>query len=393
MSDNEETDLDLELKKAKILEQKQRFNREKTDISWNAVAKPEPQSVFTPVAQPDSASSSFSTAQINQPWMPTADKGINFHGKNLCNGNFAGENLENADFSSADLRGINLAGANLRGVDFSGADLTGANLEGADLTGANLSSAKLEKANLKKCRLHNVTLDEADLTDAIFLEIDIDNLTLEDIQALVEYLATYYPHKLNLAKFDLTMLDLKRIDLSNVNLRGVDFTGVDFTGVNILELDLSECIITPQQIAQALGRTPSPEELKKILAPKPKKKGKAFFIDMTDFFFDNGIPAGVWDTLRGKGTTFDQIFSAVKRFTNAFKRDEKAVVKPKEKELEPQESSNEELRRVIEEHKKNALEEKIKATNTHQPVVQPEKPKATHIDPIMLRRGDNSRGM
>lgn len=386
MSDNEETDFDLELKKAKILEQKQKFNREKAEISWNAVAKPEPKPVFKPVAREEKIESPL-------PWEPKKIDSINFHGKNLCNGNFAGENLENADFSSADLRGINLAGANLRGVDFSGADLTGANLEGADLTGANLSSAKLEKANLKKCRLHEVTLDEADLTDAVFLEIDIDNLTLEDIQDLVEYLATYYPHKLNLAKFDLTMLDLRKIDLSNVNLRGVDFTGVDFTGVNILELDLSECIITPQQIAQALGRTPSPEELKKIMAPKPKKKSKSFFIDMTDFFFDNGVPAGVWDTLRGKGTTFDQIFSAVKRFTNAFKKDEKVTVKPKEKEQEPQESSNDELRRVIEEHKKNALEEKLKTGNTPQPIAQPEKPKTAHIDPMLLRRGDNSRGI
>ena len=389
MSDNEQTDLTLELKKAKILEQKQKFNREKAEISWNAVAKPEPQTAFNKTIGPEI---NVQQNKNSMPWMPQTKEDINFHGKNLRDGNFAGENLENADFSSADLRGINLAGANLRGVDFSGADLTGANLEGADLTGANLSSAKLEKANLKKCRLHEVKLDEADLTDVILLEIDIDNLTLEDIQALVEYLATYYPHKLNLAKFDLTMLDLKKIDLKNVNLRGVDFTGVDFTGVNILELDLSECIITPQQIAQALGRTPSPEELKKILAPKPKKKGKAFFIDMTDFFFDNGIPAGVWDTLRGKGTTFDQIFGAVKRFTNAFKRDEKAIAKPKEKE-QVQESSNDDLRRVIEEHKKNALEEKIKEGNVSQNIPQPEKTKARTIDPMILRRGDNSRGM
>ena len=65
-------------------------------------------------------------------------------------------------------------------------------------------------------------------------------------------------------------------------MKGVDFTGMDFTGVNIMELDLSECIITPEQIAQALGRIPSVDELKKILAPK-KKKMKSFLKKRRNF--------------------------------------------------------------------------------------------------------------
>lgn len=385
MSEKNEPDIDLELKKAKILEQKQKFAKEKAEISWNAVAKKES---VAPIKTPQDI-------KLNQPWLPKTNIGIDFHGKNLEKGEFAGENFENANLSAANMKGINLAGANLRGVDLSGADLTGANLEGADLTGANLSGAKLIGANLKKAKLHEVSLEGADLTDAVFLEIDIDNLTLEDIQELVEYLATYYPHKLNLAKFDLKLLDLKRIDLRNVSLRGVDFTGVDFTGVNILELDLSECIITPEQIAQALGRVPSPEELKKILAPKPKKKGKGFYIDMTDFFFDNGVPAGVWDTMRGKGTTFDEIFSAVKRFTHAFKKDENAVVKPREKTPTENTSSNEDLRRLLEENKKAVQEEKL----NFKPIVSPEKPtenkpkpKSASVDNIIIRQ-QNSRGL
>lgn len=380
MSEQDNTDISLELKKAKILEQKQKFVQEKADISWKAVAKPTPAPSVFPQPQ----------------WtLPQQKSNIDFHGKNLENGSFAGENFENANFSAANLKGINLAGANLRGVDLSGADLTGANLEGADLTGANLSGAKLTGANLKRTKLREVSLSGADLTDAVFLEIDIDNLTLEDLQELVEYLATYYPHKLNLSKFDLKLLDLSRIDLTKVSLRGVDFTGADFTGVNILELDLSECIITPEQIAQALGRTPSPEELKKILAPKPKKKARSYFIDMTDFFFDNGIPAGVWLTSRGKATSFEQIFSAVKRFVNAFEKDEKIIEKPHDKQLQQEEkSSNDDLRRIIEENKKNLLEEKKKEMPTLQP---PEKTVERKIpqqvrDSMILQRNERSRG-
>lgn len=376
-----EQDNNIALKKAKILEQKHRFAQQKGDVSWKAVAKPEP--IITNNPTPATV------------WAPKLAENIDFHAKNLENGDFAGENLENANFSVANLKGINLSGADLRGVDFSGADLSGANLEGADLTGANLSGAKLIGANLKRAKLKETTLTDADLTDAVFLEIDIDNLTLEELQELVEFLATYYPQKLNLAKFDLKLLDLSKIDLKNVSLRGVDFTGADFTGVNILELDLSECIITPEQIAQALGRVPSPEEMKKILAPKPKKKGREFFIDMTDFFFDNGIPAGVWDTRRGKGTTFEQIFSAVKRFTNAFKKDEKTAEKPQEKNQEnEQQSSNDDLRRVIEENKKNHIEEKRKEI-TPPEISKPHTPKfkPRTIDNMVMHRGDNSRGM
>ena len=390
------SDENTDLKKAKILEQKHKFAQQRVSVTWSAVAKAtETKSEETPPTLKPPTTSPL-TANI---WPTQTTSNIDFHAKNLENGDFAGENLQNANLASANLKGINLAGANLRGVDFSGADLTGANLEGADLTGANLSGAKLIGANLKKTILKESKLSGADLTDAIFLEIDIDNLSLEELQELVEYLATYYPHKLNLTKFDLKLLDLSKIDLKNVSLRGVDFTGVDFTGINLLELDLSECIITPEQIAQALGRTPSPEELKKILAPKPKKKGKAFFIDMTDFFFDNGIPAGVWDTRRGKGTTFEQIFNAVKRFTNAFKRDEKTEEKTKEPEKATLPSSNDDLRKIIEENKKNVLEEKKKEYLSKQPTQQkplekPRQPIKQHIldNALIRQRGDNSRG-
>jgi len=393
MSEEYTADTEINLKKEKILEQKHKFAQHKSGVSWTAVAKEQNISI-PPLKAPQK------NIEIKKNiWTPQITSNIDFHAKNLENGNFAGENLQNANFASANLKGINLAGANLRGVDFSGADLTGANLEGADLTGANLSGAKLIGASLKKATLKESKLSGADLTDAIFLEIDIDNLSLEELQELVEYLATYYPHKLNLTKFDLKLLDLSKIDLKNVNLRGVDFTGVDFTGVNILELDLSECIITPEQIAQALGRTPSPEELKKILAPKPKKQAKSFFIDMTDFFFDNGIPAGVWDTRRGKGTTFEQMFNAVKRFTNAFKKDEKTENKTKEPEKTTLPSSNDNLRKIIEENKKNILEEKKKEYLSKQQTPQKSteknqqsvKPKIME-NMILQQRNDRSRG-
>lgn len=154
------------------------------------------------------------------------------------------------------------------------------------MSGAVLSGSVLLRTNFTGAKMKGVKLQEADLEDAILLGIEIDELGIEELQQLIEYLAKYYPHKLNLTKINLTLLDLRSIDLSKVNLRGVDFTGCDLTGVNIMELDLSECIISPEQIAQALGRVPTKDELAKIMAPKKKNKAKGFEgVDISSIFW------------------------------------------------------------------------------------------------------------
>lgn len=285
---------------------------------------------------------------------------IEFGGKNLENGKFANENFENANFSVANLKGVDFSGANLKGVDFSGADLTDANLSGADLTGAILSNSVLKHTNFTGAKLNGVVLTDADLDNAILLDIRIDEIGLEDLQELIEYLAKYAPHKLNLAKMNLTVLNLAKIDLKNVNLRGVDFTGCDFTGVNIMELDLSECIITPAQIAQALGRVPNAEELKRLMAPKPKNKAKQREgFDVSSFFLDDGREVGVWDTLKSKGVSTQKLVDVVKAghkvYRRIVKRPDGNKVDKEAKEKEAQ-TSSEELHQVLEENKRALIE-------------------------------------
>jgi len=236
---------------------------------------------------------------------------IDFGGKNLEAGKFSGENLENANFSVANLEKVDFSGCNLKGVNFSGANMSEANLSGADLTGAILSGTVLKNANFTGAVLKGVKLDEADIEGAILLDISIDELGIEELQALIEYLAKYYPHKLNLTRINLTLLELSKIDLSKVDLRGVDFTGCDFTGVSLVGLDLSQCKITPEQIAQALGRVPSPQELARILAPK-KPQGKRFNIDLEGLFFGRG-KFGVIDTTKHKGISVEQLLKVGKK--------------------------------------------------------------------------------
>lgn len=291
---------------------------------------------------------------------------IEFSGKNLENGRFANENFENANFSVANLKGIDLSGANLKGVDFSGADLSEANLSGANLSGAILANSVLRHTNFTGAIMNGVILTDADLDNAILLDIKIDAIGLEDLQELIEYLAKYAPHKLNLAKINLTMLNLAKIDLKNVNLRGVDFTGCDFTGVNIMELDLSECIITPQQIAQAMGHVPNAEELRRIMAPKAKPKAaNSQGIDLTDLFMDNGKEAGVWETSKDQGIStkkiVDMIRAGHKVYRRVVKRPEGKPMEDVAKKLEDKkeaQAASEDLKKVLEDNKRALIEKR-----------------------------------
>lgn len=292
---------------------------------------------------------------------------IEFSGKKLADGQFAKENMENANFSCSDMHGANLAGANLRGVDFSGANLEDADLSGADLTGAVLAGAKLKNANFTGANLSGIKFEDVDIEGAILLDIKIDELMLEDLQALIEYLAKYYPHKLNLALINLALLDLSKIDLKNVSLRGVDFTGCNMTGVNIMELDLSDCIITPEQIAQALGRVPDALELKRILAPKKKAQKKGWNLDMEDFF-NNRKEFGVIDTTRHKGTSIAQMMKMGQKLMKKLGYGEKPeptgeeiMDQIREEKSAKEKDHNAELREIIEARKREALAKREEA--------------------------------
>ncbi len=285
-------------------------------------------------------------------------------GQNLVGTDWSSQDLANADFSAANLQDANFKDAHLVGVDFTGADLSGADLSGADLSDSIFAGAKLRGTNFTGANMEGVILRDADIEDAILIDIRMDELAIEELQALVEYLAIYYPHKLNLQRINLSLLDLTRIDLRQVNLKGVDFTGLDFTGVNIMELDLSECIITPEQIAQALGRVPSADELKKILAPKKKKKAKKFYIDFSEFL-SNGHFTG-WIDLTKNSISTDQLVKAFLKVKGVlFKKPEEKdeVIFEKAKEFhserleEERKAYNDEQKKNIEERKQKLLEE------------------------------------
>lgn len=326
--------------------------------------------------------------------------GINFSGKNMSGGFFARENLEGANFSSANLEGANLSGANLRGVDFSGANLSKANLSKVDLTGAILSGANLREANFTGAIMKSIKIHDADIQNAILLDIEVDDLTLEELQELIEYLAINFPEKLNLSRINLTLLNLKRIDLSKVSLRGVDFTGVNFTGVNIIGLDLSECIITPEQIAQAMGRVPNSDELRRMLMPKPKEKSKLFQnLDFEKFFLDDGRDIGTLDFSRDKGISIEKLLSVGKKVFRMPSpkpnvKDSEVAERVSELRKEREQTHNLELRELIEQRKQAMLDAKRKEQEDKQKE-EPQKEEQQKQNEIKEKQQEfitNSRG-
>lgn len=311
-------------------------------------------------------------------------------GERLSGLDYSGQDLSQADFSAANLEDANFKDANLEGADFTGADLSGADLSGANLRDVIFAGATLKGTNFTGANMEGVILRDADIEDAILIDIVLDELALEELQALVEYLAIYYPHKLNLQRINLSLLDLTKIDLRQVNLKGVDFTGIDFTGINIMELDLSECIITPEQIAQALGRIPSADELKKILAPKKKKKAKHFYIDFSEFL-SNGHFTGWIDLTKGSISTDQLVKSFLKvRETIIKKPEEKdAVIFEKAKEFHAERLEGEH-KAHIEEQKKN-IEERKQKMLTEQNAGLEKPTKEEKYVPIKVNLGRDSR--
>lgn len=353
-----------------------RINDESASYTWTAVSKPEVRLPEGSVPLKDSeapktampvsykAKAAIDDKMFVIPDAVKSEKGLEMAGQTLIGAVYHKQDLSHANFSAANLTQADFSGAVLKGVDFSGADLTDANLSGADLTDAVLSGSNLLRANFTGAKLNHVILTEANLEEAIMLGIEIDDLAVEELQALVEYMAVYYPHKLNLTKLNLTLLDLSKIDLTNVSLRGVDFTGCSMKGVKIWELDLSECIISPAQIAEAIGHVPSPQELAQLLAPKVKKKKKEG-IDMSDLFFDNGKEFGVWDVTREKGLDIGKLVeSGMKLFRKSAAKPqppiegEEIVAHIKEEKLrnDSDKARNEELKERIRQRKEEELQ-------------------------------------
>lgn len=312
----------------------------------NNSVPPADKSAEREVHKSDVAALSLNLEGANRVYAAQVFENASFVGQNLDGANFAGASLINADFKNVSLKGVDLSGADLSGADLSGADLSGANLSGAVLKGTKFNGA---------C-FNGIQLSEADLDGAFLLDLRIDEIGIEELQELVEFLAKNFPHKLNLSRINLKLLDLKKIDLRQLDLRGVDFTGVDFRGVNIIGLSLRDCIITPEQIAQALGRPPTLAEMQQFYAPRNKdKKKESRGIDWTDFFLNDGREIGVWDVSKSRGVSIDKIVDAGRK---VFRRD---VHKPKIKDEEILEQvksaqkakSDERKEKVIENIEKN----------------------------------------
>ena len=152
---------------------------------------------------------------------------------------------------------------------------------------------------------------------------------------------------------------------------------------------------------------PTPEEMKMLLAPKKKKDGKGSVgIDMTSLLLGDGKEFGVWDTIHQEGISIEQILEVGKKvFRRNAKRppvkDGKVLEEVKSAQQKAADENKAALRRQIEEHKrqelenrrskKQELEQEVRREEAVKEERREEKTAERSIDVRILSRGGNER--
>ena len=114
-------------------------------------------------------------------------------------------------------------------------------------------------------------------------------------------------------------------------------------------MDLSECIISPAQIEQALGHQPTMEEMKKLMAPKSgKAKNKRGGFDFEEFL--RGGRSRLDFDARGASVDTKELIESGKKLYKELTQ--------KEEKKETKEDNTEEVRKSIEQYKREVLEQR-----------------------------------
>ncbi len=198
----------------------------------------------------------------------SADKPLDFAGKDL-----SALDLSGLDFKAADLTGVNFYGADLSGARLVKTKLAGSRLDRATITGTNFSGADLSRATILRPnvfstmeidvrelpsfegakmtganitgRLDRISFKGADLTEAFFGPRNPDGETL--ITPRIEMSGCDFTDA-NLHKADLSLNNVQYAKFVNADLTGANFSGAnlsraDFSGADITDADFTGAAI------------------------------------------------------------------------------------------------------------------------------------------------------
>jgi uncharacterized protein YjbI with pentapeptide repeats len=179
--------------------------------------------------------------------------------------------LAGLDFSKAQLQTAVFAGSDCRRAKFVGCDLSHADFFGAALEDANLSWALLKctdfrGAVLRNARLNGSNMSQSDLRPGIWMDMsehlnedqqtvtrvsDLSNASLQSANLSSARLTHALLQNADLSNADLSDSDLSFAKLKNANLANANLTNANLSKTLLKGADLSNCIVTVQQIEMA----------------------------------------------------------------------------------------------------------------------------------------------
>jgi len=168
------------------------------------------------------SAASFRNAVLHKAWM----QGVRADRLNASGAQFTQANLDNAQFSGALLEGASLSGASAQRINLEEAAATRADFSQANLDGARLSRADLSRSQAGPgTALNRAVLDNAILNDAGWASADLNQASMQDIQAMN-------------ADFSDTLLEgavLRRSDLRSAVFDRATLDGADLSACNLME--------------------------------------------------------------------------------------------------------------------------------------------------------------
>lgn len=138
------------------------------------------------------------------------------------------DELTNKDLSNLDLSGLTFEKMNLRNVNLSDSDISETKFIDSDLTDAKMENIQGFKTLFWRSNLTSVNLSNALLTPSMFREVILNNANFSNAQLTTAFLIDCKINSVNFTRADLDMTNFLNSDLTNSKFTGASIIDAKF---------------------------------------------------------------------------------------------------------------------------------------------------------------------
>ncbi len=138
------------------------------------------------------------------------------------------DELTNKDLSNLDLSGLTFEKMNLSNVNLSGSDISETKFIDSDLTDAKMENIQGYKTLFWRSNLTSVNLSHALLIPSMFREVILNNANFSNAQLTTAFLINCKINSVNFTRADLDMTNFLNSDLTNSKFTGASITNANF---------------------------------------------------------------------------------------------------------------------------------------------------------------------